>query len=396
MAAIRWRGDAPAVAQVITATPANVEVGDQFSLTINGKSISYTAAAATVADVVAGLADAVSDSDLPEFEEVQATDTASEVTLVARTPGVPLSIAASTVNGGGADTQTLTIAEVTPSSGPHHWDAAANWSSGSVPGGGDDVFIEDSETSILFGLEQSAVVLDSLQIAASFTGEIGLPRINDQGSTSYAEYRPRTLQIGAAALEIGSGDGLGSGRIRLDTGSAVTALMLHASGISLEDDVPAIVWKGTHASNLVTVADGNLGIAVEGGDTAVVSTLRQAGGSVSCAPGVTLTTIQRSGNGELRLQSDAGTLVQSGGETEIRGSAAVGTLQLDGGRVAFLSDGTITTLDIDGVEAVIDFSCDVRPRTVSACTLRHGSIIDPHGTVTWTGGIQPVASLRGE
>ena len=58
-----------------------------------------------------------------------------------------------------------------------------------IPGSGDDVFLEDSDVSVLYGLDQSSVSLASLNIAANYTGELGLPRVNAEGSTEYVEYR---------------------------------------------------------------------------------------------------------------------------------------------------------------------------------------------------------------
>jgi hypothetical protein len=55
MASRLYRGDSVPVAQVTKITPANVLVGDTFTITCNGKSVVYVALAATVADVVAGL-----------------------------------------------------------------------------------------------------------------------------------------------------------------------------------------------------------------------------------------------------------------------------------------------------------------------------------------------------
>ena len=183
MATLRWRGDAPAVAQKTTATPGNVEIGDQFLLTINGKSVSYTATAATVADVVGGLVTAIGESSIPEFAEIVASDTTSEVTLTAKTAGQPFTVASSAINGGATDDQTLTISTTTVSSGPQHWDTSDNWSTGNLPGNTDDVYIENSDTSILYGLGQSAISLNSLNIAASFTGQIGLEAVNESGTS---------------------------------------------------------------------------------------------------------------------------------------------------------------------------------------------------------------------
>jgi len=393
MATLQFRGDAVAVAQVTTATPANVEVGDQFILTINGKQVSYTAAAATVADVVAGLAAAVEASEIPEFTEITATDTGTEVTFTADTAGKPFTVTGSTVNGGGSDTQTLTIATTTASAGPNHWDTAANWSTGAVPANGDDVYIEDSDVSILYGLDQSSVTLDSLHVAAGYTGQIGLPRTCTDGSTEYAEYRDRFLAIGASEIQIGGGSGTGSGRIQIDTGSAAADVTVCHTASSVEDNLPAVLWKGTHGSNTLNVHDGSVGAAVLGGETATLATLRHAGGDVGIGSGATLTTVERSGDGQLTIECPATTVNQSSGRTTFAGSGAVGTINLDGGRIEYRSSGTITNAVLDGPDAVLDFSGDLRDRTVTDCTLKRGTILDPHETVTWTNGIAPQTGL---
>lgn len=100
MATKIFRGDAPAVAQVTHITPTAVEIGDIFTLTINQKSISYTAAAATVGDVVAGLVAAWNASTIPEFAEITASAGSGYVILTADTPGKPFTVTASTTNTG--------------------------------------------------------------------------------------------------------------------------------------------------------------------------------------------------------------------------------------------------------------------------------------------------------
>ena len=394
MATIRWRGNASGVAQVITVTPANVEVGDVFTLTVNGTSVSYTAAAATVADVTAGLAAAWSASTLTEFIEATASDSGSAVVLTAATAGIPFEVSTSTVDGGGTDTQTLSAVTTTPSSGRNHWDTAANWSTGALPVGGDDVFIEDSETSILYGLDQSAVALTSLRITASYTGEIGLAATNETGATSYPEYRQQELQIGATTVEIGSGNGIGSGRIRLDTGSNAAAITVHTTGIASDDDQYAFQWKGTAGGNTLAIYAGSVGVATGGGESASVATLRMSGGDVRCASGVNLTTLERSGDGKLVIESSATTLNQSSGETLVLGTGTMSTINLDGGRVDYRSSGTIADATLDGPDATLDFSADLRPRTVTDLTLLRGVLLDPHQTVAWTNGVQAATGLR--
>lgn len=94
-----WRGDAPAVAQITHVTPSNVEAGDTFTLTCNGKSISVVATTSTAASVVNAFVVAIAASDLPEFGEFTATSGGNVLILTASSPGVPFLVTASSSNG---------------------------------------------------------------------------------------------------------------------------------------------------------------------------------------------------------------------------------------------------------------------------------------------------------
>lgn len=393
-----WRGDAPAVAQVDTATPANVEIDDIFTLTINGKSVSFTATAATVANVTAGLVAAWNASTIPEHAEITATDSTTHVTLTADTAGKPFTLTGSATDGGGTDTQTLSVTTTTNCSGPNHWDVAANWSGGAVPVNGDDVVFENSAVSVKYGLDQSSVTLDSLTVRQSYTGQIGLPRTNSDAGTSstYIEYRETYLAVGATSVSIGSGDGSGSGRIKLDTGSVQTAIVVYGTGNQAEVGLEALLWKGTHASNTLDVLKGTVGAAVLAGETATLATLRvgyqsnQLGdATVRCGSGVTLTTIDKSG-GTLVIESNVTTLTQTAGDLYVRGSAAVTTLNADGGKVFDESTGTMTTANV-AAGVTLDFSRQTQSKTVTNCNAYDGATIrDPHKRVTWTNGVDLV------
>ena len=104
-----WRGDAPAVAQVVTVTPSNVEIGDVFALTMNGKTVSVTAAAASAAAVASALAAAISATDLPEFQELTATASGGVLTLTANTAGVPFVVTGSASNGSALGVAITTV-----------------------------------------------------------------------------------------------------------------------------------------------------------------------------------------------------------------------------------------------------------------------------------------------
>ena len=117
-------------AQISTVTPANVEIGDTFWLTIGGTSVSYTAAAATLTDVSTGLQTAITNNPnlnalvTPTLTGVAPNQT---LTLTAKNAGAPFTISTSTVNlAGGAATQTLVAATPTSAAGRVQVNTSAN------------------------------------------------------------------------------------------------------------------------------------------------------------------------------------------------------------------------------------------------------------------------------
>ncbi len=113
-----FRADAPANAQVLHLIPSNVGLGDQFTARINGKGYTYTAEAATVADVVAGLTALLASNPLgiAEWDEVVATEGSGYVILTAATPGRPVIVTTSTTNAEGGSSALIveTIKGVSP------------------------------------------------------------------------------------------------------------------------------------------------------------------------------------------------------------------------------------------------------------------------------------------
>ncbi len=221
MAICIWRGDAAPVAQETRVTAAAIEVGDQFTLTINGKSITVTATSTAAGTLITALAAAWNNSTIAEFSEVTATVDGTTLVLRGDKPGVPFVVTGSTVNGRRLIRNRLPSrrrrSRVGRTSGPR----PANWSGNAVPVSGDDIYLVDSAVDILYGLNQAAVAPASLNIEQTFTGRIGLRAVSDLG---YAEYRDQYLRIGAAKVHIGRVTGAGSSRIKLDTGSTATTV----------------------------------------------------------------------------------------------------------------------------------------------------------------------------
>lgn len=91
-----FRADSPPVAQITKILPANVVTGQPFSLGANGKQVTYTAQASTLADVVSGLLAALQlgGSTIPELTEFNPAidSTNSFLQLTAATAGVPFQL----------------------------------------------------------------------------------------------------------------------------------------------------------------------------------------------------------------------------------------------------------------------------------------------------------------
>jgi hypothetical protein len=395
MATRTWRGDAANTAQVSTLTPANVIIGDQFVSTINGKSITFTATANTVANVTAGVNTAWNASTIEELAEITSLDSTTVITLTHDTAGVPFVVTATTANGGGANTETFVFANTTAASGPNIAGIAANWSGATLPANTDTVVFEYSDSDCWYRLDElAAIVVDVLKVTQSFMGDLGLPRTN--ATNGYIEYRATYFEVGANTCTIGLGEGTGSGRIKLDLCNSTCAVSIYNSGSAAETGIPAILLRDLGANSTCTVLKGDVGIAYFAEETATVLTLNvgyidnvTGDADVYCGSGVTLTTVVKSG-GNLVLNSNLTTLTQDAGTTTIQGAATATTINLRGGTLYDRSTGTYTTLTILG-DGIYDHRGSLSAKTITNLTMYKGAqFYDPQGVVTITNGIDLV------
>ena len=382
MATVYFRGDTPATSDVWTITPGGTIGTETFTVTINGKSITYTATGGdAVADVVDGLVAAWNASTTTELTEYDATDSTTHMTLTADTAGVP-----GTISSSATGSATNVAANTTAATGPNFWSEANNWSGGAVPVNSDTVILENSDVDILYGLDQSAVTLTLFDVRESYIGDIGLPQRNTAG---YLEYRDTELQIGATNFLMSGG----GSRTQIDLGSASNTTDIRNTGQRSDQNYPAMTVRGTSISQL-SVYRGDVGVALLASETATITTLDvgfiEAPDSdvvLSLGSGVgTLTTFNQSG-GDVYCQSNITTMNADGGILTLDKTATIGTYNGDGGIVYYQSTGTLTTANI-GSDAVLDFSRDLGSRTVSDCHVsRDATINDPFKTVTWSAGI---------
>jgi len=409
MATNVWKGGAPAVAQVQSYAFAGTwEATDIVICTVGGVSLSVVAGSTTAATIVDAIVTAwnlLPAATHPQFAEITASRSGNSLLLTADTAGVPFvcTLTTTETGGGAADDQRIEGDKVattgtasTASAGPNDWSTAVNWSLGVAPVNTNDVIVDDPTYGIYYGLSQSGVTLASLVVKQTYanSGVIGLPRAN---ANNYPEYREQYLCVAATLLTVGDGEGEGSGRIKINTGTVQTAANVLGSGTPLEDGIPAILLKGTHASNAYNVTKGSVGIAYFAGELSTALTLKigyldsiETDADVYCGSGVTLGTVTKNGG---KLHCDTTTaaitaITQVAGEATISGITNVVTaLTVWGGTVFFCTSGTLTT-GIVGASAVLDFRRDMRAKTVTNMSAYWPNAIqDPAGIVTWTNGI---------
>ena len=387
MATKRWIGNAALVAQVDTATVGGtIASGSTFAVGCNGKSLIYTAIGGDTATIVSAAMVAMLNTNkvtrqVPEIAEATASQNGTSFTLTSDRPGVPFTF---TYTPGGSGSPSFSGSTTTSNSGPNVLDAGTNWSGGSAPTTSDDVFFDDSDVDVLYNLDAFTVTFTSVTFTPSFTGKVGL----NQDAGDYYEYRPRYLVLKATTLTINTA----CGRLRIDSSSVQTTMNILQTGESESASLPAMLWKGTHASNSVNISKGSLGIGYLIGDTATVATLnvgyvsdRDRDATVIGGSSLSLTTLNING-GSVTLQNNVTTVNGYNGTiTVIEGNIA--TFNNFGAAAIYRANDTITTYDgRDG--ASIDFNSDPRGRTLTNTTLRKGTIWkDEAKTVTFSNAV---------
>ncbi|MCH7989759.1 MAG: hypothetical protein IID46_11515, partial [Planctomycetes bacterium] len=370
---IRWLGHSRKVAQVDTITLSGTwEANDEVDLTINNKTLIVVGNSTDAQTVAAAVVIAWNNVTTPEFAEITATQDGRAIILTADTAGKPFTLTAKTTEqsaSGTADDQVLTHVTKVASAGPSHVNDVDNYSLNRLPVNGDRLFIE-SGADLLYDLDAlSGVSLTKMDISQKWTGKIGLPVENSDGSLNYDEYRPTYFEIGSTTITIGLDEGQGSGRIKINGGSVQTTLNIHNTGTADESGLGAVIWKGTHASNVINITKGSLDVAPFAGEIATISTLRVGfrdnplgDSTVRLSDGVTLTTINVSG-GNVSADSDITTLTQTNGVTTLF-SGDITTLALDSGQCFYRGTGTLATVTINA-NAELNFDQELRGRTIT-------------------------------
>lgn len=434
MATRVWLGAAVPIAQVDTVVLGGTWAqNDTVTLTINGKDLVLTVGATfdipTILDNLlvmvtgsgtfgTGYSATQTGNNVGEFAALSYEEDGSTTLTItgqgadSEVPGQPFTLSGNKTSTSG----TITVNnEDTSPNGPHHFDDADNWSGATVPVDADDVvFDHRARSDLLFALDQSTLTPASITITQGFTQAIGLPEINRDDSNPdlhYNEYRDTYLKwcdstdATTTVITIGSGDGAGSGRLKMDLNTGQVTAVVLGSGTAETNGIPAVLLKGTHASNELNVLRGDVGIAFFDGESAHLATLRvgfvesiDGDASVVCGGGVDLTDAaitQTGGTLVIDSTTSSGTIDVTGGQlTALSGAHA--SIDVDGGELVYRSTGTVTTLLVGG-GGVADFSLNVRGATVTNCELHAGGTLrDPHGFTTFTNGIDLVRTALNE
>lgn len=264
-----------AVNEVQKVAIQGTATGGTFTLTYAGQttsSIAYNASTSTVASALIALSN-IGTGDVT----VTGTPGAWLVEFTNALAGNNVGQMTATSSLTGTAAANVTVATTTSSAGPNHWDTADNWLPVGVPTTGDAVRFEIGNVDCLYGLDQTGVTLASLWVSMGWTGQLGLPRVNQSG---YLEYRTRELTCGITDLTVGQSSGSGPRKVAVNTLTVATSITVIDSGGSSETGVPCVIWRGTHADNVIEVQGGDFGSAWWSDESAQISSLVQTDGTV--------------------------------------------------------------------------------------------------------------------
>lgn len=394
MSTKRWIGGQPTVAQVQAYAFAGTwETSDLIVATIGTKSYTFTAGSATTNTVIDNIVtawNALDSTAYPEFYEITASRSSSNLVLTMKSSNAGRPFACTLVttesNGGTADSQTIDSSDTstgtttTANKGPNVVSLAGNWDGGVAPADGDDVIFDHGNIDVLYDLDQNGVTPASITVGPGYKGNIGLPVIAVYTpSTPYHEYRETYLKYGTSgdSTNIAVSIRGGGNRVKYSAGSSQATIRVDGTGQSTETGIPACLLKGTHASNAMHVSKGDVGFAFYGGETGTLATLNvgyqtnvQGDSSVKLGSGVTLTSaaVTQTG-GRLEVNSALGTsptVVIYDGTYYQNGTGGIAAgLAVRGGTCVYNSTGTLGGAPVVSGAGHLDFSQDLRAKTVT-------------------------------
>ena len=364
----RWLGNAAATTDNWTIILAGTVVSQTYSMTINGKSVTYTASGTdTVSTILLALANAWSASVIPEFLELTAAALPSggpytSMTVAQNVAGRPSVITVAT-NG----VATFTISNTSAATGPNDFTNAQNWSTGTSPANSDTLVFDNGNVSCKYNLGSSLTGV-TVSVESGYAGLIGLSFINtDNPNTSYNEYRATALTLAGGTAVVNAPQ---CGRCNLAFGPNTASVRVLATGQRANSSTPVVLITGGNSSSELDINKGDVGLACYQGQTATFPTIKTGYVSqplsdvtLTIGLGVTLTTVTKNG-GNVTSRVGATTINQdvSGGTLTLTDSAAVTILNVFAGTVNLNSIGTMATINLYGSATL---NCDGDPRAKS-------------------------------
>lgn len=405
-----WAPNRGNVAQVETGTfivPNGV--GNTYSATINGKSVTYSSILSDTAALAAtGLYTLLIRTEIPEFGEITWTNPSSGILVatagVAGTPFANITggLVFSTGNGlvnGITQVHTTVNASVSDVGDAQNWLRITTPAPGirQLPQNGDDMVLANSNVPMLWNLEALiAIQLASFIRWQSMTGDIGLPENNPNG---YTEWRPTyfrfvgptgSVPAGGLSMILGYGSGNGPRRERYNVGSQQVTLTCLAAG-SPEDEF-SVRFLGVHTANTFTVLGGvSLGIAMLPGEVAtLVSGTVDGGATLGIGLGVTWTvgSILTTFGGSVILNSAPASIIGANGTqfTFLTTGLTWTSIVLQGScTMSWFCGGIITTLTMSQ-GCYLDKANDARTLTITNHTIDGDTCFfnDPLNTIVFT------------
>lgn len=368
----RWLGNAPAIADIWTINLSGTVTSQTYTVTINSKSIAYDSTSGdTVSTVLSGIQAACSAiSPAPPAEFAELTTTALPVggpftflVLTGNTPGKPSVIAVSTTGAA-----TFSVAHTQTATGPNDFANPLNWSTGTAPANSDTLVFDSGSVPCQYNLNTSLTGI-TLSVEPGYAGQIGLPAINTDNGTAYAEYRPTSLALSGGTVVINSSL---INRCHLAFGTNTAVIRILATGSRVDPNIPVCLITGGDSSSELDITSGDVGLAWYQGTTATMPTIRtgylnnsNSDVSLIVGTGATLTAVTKNG-GVLDTRSSLVTLNQdlAGGTTVLRNEVTLTTGNIHNGTLYCCTTGVIGTINLFN-KATFNANTDPRAKTIT-------------------------------
>src|SRR5262249_8993955 len=157
----------------------------------------------------------------------------------------------------------FTIANTTPATGPNDFKNSQNWSTGTAPANSDVLVFDNGTVPCKYGLSTTLTGL-VISIELGYSGGIGLPNINNDGNTPYAEYRPTSLTISGGTLTVNA---TGVTRANFAFGANTSTVRVLNNGSRPDKYVPVVLLTGGNGSSELDISKGDVGVAFYQGTT---------------------------------------------------------------------------------------------------------------------------------